>query len=179
MKKILLPMVSIGLSLLAMNAHASNGTVAFTGSIVNSTCSVSSGDQNKQVFIGKYPTSAFTKIGDVTASKAFTINLTNCETGNYTLRFDGPTVAGSPNLLSVSAATGVGIEILDNAQNVLPINQTADSTTPWVAITNNSTDSKNATGTATFNLKARYKSYASAVTAGDANANANFTIEYK
>ncbi|CCG88998.1 fimbrial protein [Erwinia piriflorinigrans] len=177
MKKILLPIAAAALTLMAANAQAANGTVKFTGSIVKSACDVTSGDASKEVFIGKYPTSAFKKVGDVTASKAFTINLANCESGNYTLRFDGPTVSGNPNLLAVNAATGVGIEILDNNEKTLPINQSSDANSPWVAIA--STDSQSANGSAAFNLKARYKSYNTAVTAGDANASSSFTIEYK
>lgn len=177
MKKILLPLASAVMTLMAMNAHATNGTVKFTGSIVKSTCTVNSSDTNKEVFIGKYPTNAFSKIGDVTASKAFTINLSNCDSGTYTLRFDGPTVAGNPNLLAVSAATGVGIEILDNNEKVLPINQTADDNTAWVSASSTNTTTPN--GTAAFNLKARYKSFNQSVTPGEANASTSFTIEYK
>jgi len=179
MKKILLPLASAVLTLMAMNAHATNGTVKFTGSIVKSTCTVNSSDANKEVFIGKYPTNAFSKIGDVTASKAFTINLSNCDSGTYTLRFDGPTVAGNPNLLAVSAATGVGIEILDNNEKVLPINQSSDSNTAWVDAKSDSKDAANPNGTAAFNLKARYKSFNQSVTPGEANASTSFTIEYK
>ncbi|WP_054177562.1 fimbrial protein [Trabulsiella odontotermitis] len=177
MNKILLPAAALILSATAMNAYAANGKVEFTGEIVKSTCNVISGDQDKQVFIGKYPTSAFANVGDVTASKAFTISLEKCEQGNYSLRFDGPTVAGNPNLLSVDQAKGVGIEILDNNEKIIPINQTAGDDSAWVAITPSGQDASD--GTATFNLKARYKSFDKVVEAGTANANANFTIEYK
>ncbi|EHM49131.1 MAG: type 1 fimbrial protein [Yokenella regensburgei] len=176
MKKILLPAAALILSATAMNAYAVNGKVEFTGEIIKSTCNVVSGDQDKQVFIGKYPTSAFTKVGDVTASKAFTIQLEKCTAGDYTLRFDGQTVAGHSNLLSVDKAQGVGIEILDNNEKIIPINQSAGTDTPWVTITPSAPEASD--GTATFNLKARYKSF-DTVQAGSANANANFTIEYK
>lgn len=176
MKKILLPAAALILSATAMNAYAVNGKVQFTGEIVKSTCTVVSGDQDKQVFIGKYPTTAFAQVGDVTASKAFTISLEKCEAGDYSLRFDGQTVAGHSNLLSVNPtkdlklADGVGIEVLDNNEQIIPVNQSADANSPWVTIA--------ADGTATFNLKARYKSF-DTVQAGPANANATFTIEYK
>ncbi|MEO3989816.1 fimbrial protein [Pseudocitrobacter cyperus] len=175
MNKKLLPVAALIISASAMNAYAVNGTVKFTGEIIESTCTVTSGDQNKDVFIGKYPTSAFTTTGDVTASKSFTINLEKCEAGDYSLRFDAPTVAGNPNLLAVDSAGGVGIEILTNDEKIIPINQDSDSNSPWV----NVATSGDATGTATFNLKARYKSFMDKVTAGTANANATFTIEYK
>ncbi|EFD0656771.1 MULTISPECIES: fimbrial protein [Escherichia] len=175
MNKKLLPIAALIISASAMNAYAVNGTVNFTGEIIKSTCTVTSGDQKKDVFIGKYPTSAFATKGDVTASKAFTINLEKCEAGDYSLRFDGPSVAGNPNLLSVDQAGGVGIEILTNDEKVIPINQDADASSPWV----NVATTGDASGTATFNLKARYKSFLDKVTAGSANASATFTIEYK
>lgn len=175
MNKKLLPIAALIISASAMNAYATNGKVNFTGEIIESTCTVTSGDQNKNVFIGKYPTSAFANKGDVTASKAFTINLEKCKAGDYSLRFDGPSVAGNPNLLSVDQAGGVGIEILTNDEKIIPINQDADASSPWV----NVATTGDASGTATFNLKARYKSFLDKVTAGTANASATFTIEYK
>ena len=178
MKMSLLSVIALMVSASAINAYADSGKVKFTGKIVESTCNVVSGDKDKEVFIGKYPTSAFVRSGDVTASKAFTISLEKCEAGDYSLRFDGPTVAGNPNLLSVDEATGVGIEILDNNEKLIPINQDSDADSPWVNITSTGGEDGQ-TGTATFNLKARYKSYDDKVTAGSANANATFTIEYK
>jgi P pilus assembly protein, pilin FimA len=175
MNKNLLTVAAFIISASATSAYATNGKVNFTGEIIESTCTVTSGDQNKDVFIGKYPTSAFTAVGDVTASKAFTINLEKCEAGDYSLRFDGATVAGNPNLLSVDNAGGVGIEILTNDEKTVPINQDADASSPWVTVASTSDNS----GTAIFNLKARYKSFQDTVTAGTANANATFTIEYK
>ena len=175
MNKKLLPVVALILSASATSAYAVNGKVNFTGEIIQSTCTVTSTDQNKDVFIGKYPTTAFNAVGDVTASKAFTINLEKCEAGDYSLRFDGATVAGNPNLLSVDNAKGVGIEILTNDEKIVPINQSADANSPWVNVAASDDNS----GTAVFNLKARYKSFLKTVEAGSANANATFTIEYK
>jgi len=110
-------------------------------------------------------------VGDVSASKGFTIGLENCDPGgNYTIRFDGQAPAGQPELLAVSVATGVGIEILDNNDKVFPLNQ--DITDPAIV-------SVAADGTATVNLKARYKSFEQTVGAGEANATSTFSIEYR
>lgn len=179
MRKVLLPVTMLILSSTALNVYATNGKVEFTGEIVKSTCNVISGDQNKQVFIGKYPTTAFSTVGDVTNPAApFTIQLEKCEAGDYSLSFEGPTVAGNPNLLSVDVAQGVGIEILDSDNNdkAVPINQSASDDTPSAKITPSASGGTD--GTAIFNLKARYKSF-DTVQAGTANANVNFTIEYK
>ncbi|OLY73125.1 pilus assembly protein [Pseudomonas sp. ATCC PTA-122608] len=156
-------------------ASAANGTVSFTGEIVQSTCAVVSADQTKTVVLGKYPTSAFPKSGATSGAKAFSISLEKCEAGDYTLRFDGNTPTGNPNLLAVTGgATGVGVEILDNNSAIVPITQ--DVVAP-ASVTVAATGAS--PGTAVFNLRARYKSYQDAVTAGQANSNATFTIQYK
>jgi len=164
---------ALGLALagvLPVAAQAATGTVKFEGEIIQSTCDVTSATKDQTVVIGTYPTSLFKNVGDVSSSKAFTIGLENCDPGAYTIRFDGQAPAGHPELLAVSVATGVGIEILDNTDKVFPLNQ--DITDP--AIVNVGTD-----GTATVNLKARYKSFEQTVGAGEANATSTFSIEYR
>lgn len=157
------------------NASASNGTVNFTGEIIQSTCQVVSADQNKTVVLGKYPTSAFPSTGSTSGAKAFTISLEKCEAGDYSLRFDGNTPAGFPNLLAVTGgATGVGVEILDNNSAIVPITQDVAAPASVTVAAAGTTP-----GAAIFNLRARYKSYQDAVTAGQANSNATFTIQYK
>ncbi|HEX7991975.1 MAG TPA: fimbrial protein [Stenotrophomonas sp.] len=157
-------------SLFAPAANAASGSVTFKGEIVQSTCNVSTASIDQTVTIGTFPTTLFKEVGDVSASKSFNINMENCEAGTYTLRFDGTTPIGHPELLSVSQATGVGIEILDNSDNVFPINQElVDPALVTIA----------STGKATVNLKARYKSFEKAVGAGVADATSTFSIEYR
>ena len=175
MKKIVLSLAALLLSVTAYTAVAASGNVAFTGEIVQSTCKVSDRDQNKQVYLGKYPTTAFPTSGSTSGAKAFDINLEKCEAGDYTLRFDGNTPAGHPELLAVTGgAAGVGIEVLDHNGATLPISQ--DVTSP--ALVTVAADGANP-GSATFNLRARYKSFQDVVTAGQANSTATFSIEYK
>lgn len=84
MKKVLLPLAALVLSATASNAMAASGTgtVKFTGEIKQSTCQVTSDTQNKEVYLGTYPTSAFQNVGDKSASKAFQISLEKCDAGN-------------------------------------------------------------------------------------------------
>ncbi|WP_370553025.1 fimbrial protein [Edwardsiella tarda] len=179
MKKILLPVMALSASVMSGQASAANGTVNFIGEIINSTCQVTSDSKNIDVYLGKYPTSAFKAIGDKSASKAFQINLEQCEPGTYTVRFDGNTVAGHPDLLAVNgdgstaAAQGLGIEITDvNGKHFAIANQaTGKGEEPTVTVVDDKT--------AVFNLQARYRAYAKTVTAGLANATSPFTIEYK
>ncbi|WP_438333925.1 fimbrial protein [Edwardsiella tarda] len=177
MKKILLPVMALSASVMSGQASAANGTVNFTGQIINSTCQVSGDSATIDVYLGKYPTSAFKAIGDKSASKAFQINLDQCEPGTYTVRFDGNTVAGHPDLLAVSsdstaaAAQGLGIEITDINGKHFAIANKPTGEEPTVKVVG---DKK-----AVFNLQARYRAYADTVTAGPANATSPFTIEYK
>lgn len=175
MRKVLVPVAAAILSATSYQAMASNGQVTFNGEIVQSTCQVTTADQNKTVELGKYPVTAFPKAESTSGAKAFTISLEKCEAGDYTLRFDGNTVAGRPDLLAVDGgATGVGIEILDNAGNHFPIADDPKDAA-YVSVAG---DGENA-GSATFNLQARYHSYLDTVTAGQANATSQFTIQYK
>ncbi len=175
MHKVFVPVVAAILSATSYQVMAANGTVTFNGEIIQSTCQVSSGDQDKTVELGKYPVTAFPKAESTSGSKAFTISLEKCEAGDYTLRFDGNTVAGRPDLLSVTGgATGVGIEILDNNGSHFPIaNDPSDTAYVTVAA-----DGDNP-GKATFNLQARYRSFQDTVTPGQANSTSQFTIQYK
>lgn len=163
-------------ALLCSSAQAASGTVNFKGEIVQSTCDVTTASIDQTVTIGKYPTSLFKKVGDVSAPKSFSIGLQNCAAGTYTLRFDGIAPPGHPELLAVSAAAGIGIEILDNSDKVFPINQ--NITDPAV-VTIATTEPSGNDGTATVNLKARYKSFAATVGAGAADASSTFSIEYR
>jgi major type 1 subunit fimbrin (pilin) len=173
--KIVSSVAALALSVTAFSASAANGTVDFKGEIVQSTCKVVDADQKKEVFLGKYPTTAFPTSGSASSAKAFDISLEKCEAGDYTLRFHGNTPAGHPELLAVTGgAAGVGVEILDNNGEILPIAQTVVNP----ASVNVKADGDKP-GAATFNLRARYKSYQDVVTAGQANSTASFSIEYK
>ncbi|MBV7484996.1 fimbrial protein [Bordetella sp. BOR01] len=155
---------------LPLAAHAASGTVEFEGEIVQSTCDVTGTTKDQTVVIGTYPTSLFQNVGDVSSSKSFTIDMANCEAGAYTVRFDGPNPAAQPGLLAVNEATGVGIEILDQNDRLFPLGQD---------VTDSAVVTVGAGGSATVNLKARYKSFESTVGAGEANATSTFSIEYR
>lgn len=182
MKKVLLPVLALLLSANAYNVMAANGTVKFTGEIKRSACDVTTESQNKEVFIGTYATSAFPKANSLSAAKGFQITLKECDPGDYSLRFDGKTVPGHFNLLSVStdgapgnsSATGVGIEIIDHNNVPLAI---ADGTNMGDDVAKLKVNTFGEA--AVFNLKARYRSFADVVTPGLANATSTFSIEYK
>lgn len=150
---------------------AASGTIKFTGEIVQGTCEVLVTDRAKEVEIGVYPTSTFKNVGDVSASRGFTIGLRNCEPERLgTIRFDALTPTGQPGLLAVSVASGVGIEILNNEDKPFPVNQDLPGAATYTL---------DADGAADVYLKARYKSFANLVGPGEANATATFVAEYR
>ena len=69
-----------------------------------------------------------------------------------------------------SAAAGMGVQILDGQQAVLPLNATS-STIQWTTLTPGQTN--------TLNFYARLMATQVPVTAGHVNATATFTLEFQ
>jgi major type 1 subunit fimbrin (pilin) len=158
-------------------APVSGGTIHFTGELVNAACAVSTSSDGQTVNLGQYRTAAFNAVGDTSASIPFNIVLNDCSTDvakTASVAFAGQTDSINPALLAVnsggnsSTASGVGIEILDQTSKAL----TPDGATFSTAL--NLIDGNN-----TMALSARYKSTSAAPTAGSANADATFVIDYE
>ncbi len=170
--KILLSALAFATSLVAQQALAANGVINFTGEIVKSACDVTSGSKNIDVQLGKWPTTALASAGQTTSPQSFKINVTNCDAGNYTVRLDGTAVDSGANsdLLAVTGgATNVGIQVTGLNNKVVPLNK---------ALTDGYTFTSDSQGNGVADLKAFYKA-TGAATEGQANAVANFSIEYK
>lgn len=154
------------------------GVVHFTGSVVDAPCVVDNDSTNKTVELGQVKTRDSVKTGNtIGTAKPFTIHLSDCATTTYTnaaVIFNGPTVAGKTDLLAVNgggsgstSATGIAIQVLDNTGKAVSMNGSAASTPQKL----NSTDSY-------LQYSAQYIATADAITAGGANADANFSITY-
>ncbi|WP_245167731.1 fimbrial protein, partial [Enterobacter genomosp. S] len=61
-------------------AQAADGKVNFTGNILDTACTVSTGTATQTVDLGQIPRSSFSAKGDVAAATRFTIVLDNCPT---------------------------------------------------------------------------------------------------
>lgn len=170
--RILLTAFVLASSVVAQQAFAANGVINFTGEIVKSACDVTSDSKNIAVQLGKWPTTALASAGQTTSPQSFKINVANCEAGNYTVRLDGTAVDSGANsdLLAVTGgATNVGIQVTGLDNKVVPLNK---------ALTNGYTFTIDSQKNGVADLKAFYKATAAA-TEGQANAVANFSIEYK
>ncbi|EBF0111962.1 type 1 fimbrial protein [Salmonella enterica subsp. enterica] len=166
-------MLSACFLLVAGSAVAADGTIHFTGSISDQTCTVDSNIQGLNVDLGKVAQTALNGEAGMKASPTrFTLTLTDCPdtvTG-ANVKFDGTSDGVNQNLLALDSgtgiATGVGIEIADKNGTPIPLHTT-------------STDYTLGSGSNSLDFVARYVSTGTAVTTGTANGTSQFTINYK
>ncbi|AMJ68831.1 hypothetical protein AW879_02600 [Enterobacter cloacae] len=150
------------------------GQINFTGTITESTCDVDINGQggNPTIQMGTISSSAFKQIGDVAGAHRIQIDLSNCQTALTAAktRFSGAYDPVNHDLLALkkddATAEGLGIEFLNEDGTLLKLGENPNKSVPI-------TD-----GTASMIYSARYKSTAATVTAGEANAVADYTIIY-
>lgn len=157
--------------LLGWQAHAGNGngTVHFTGEIIDSTCEVTAPTQTQTVDLGKVNKSAFSGAGSTASVQAFQIDLENCPDTykKATARFDGTEDGDGYLKLNAGGATGVAVAIYNRADNTL------------LKLYNQSVSADiDADGKATLPFMARYIATSATVTPGVANADSEFSITY-
>ncbi|EPG4959877.1 TPA: fimbrial protein [Citrobacter amalonaticus] len=176
------------LTFAACHAWATDGTIEFTGQILTSTCEFAGGEV-VEIELGHYAAGQFKSIGDKTPSIPVAIPLKNCPIapwkhvdGTTDASFqiwletlNGGTVGTDNNLVAVTgmdtAATGVGIRIDTNDGTQMFLNKLND---PKVSFP--------ITGaTMNLNLVAYYVSTVDAqdITAGEANASVDVTLDYR
>jgi len=188
MKKLVVVM-STAIALFAGVAHAGNtpasstvtvngGTVHFKGKLVAAPCSVSTDTSDQEVKLGEYTTHHFKSAGVLGSIVPFQIKLEDCDTSVATtaaVAFSGRTDSSDATLLAVDqdlsssnsgTATNIGIQILDNASAVVKLD--GSTFTDKTTLIN---------GENILKFAAQYKSTGVA-TAGDANADANFIMQY-
>ena len=180
LKKIVLSIVAAGLVSTVAQADpttVNGGNVHFKGEFVNAACAVSTDTADQTVNLGQYRTASITAAGQTTTNVPFNIKLVQCDTTvakTAAIAFNGTADGTDGTLLSINsgnsnakAATGVGIEILDSKSKTLTPNGSTFSTAQTLIDGNN-----------TLPFVARYKSTAANVTAGQADADATFLVQY-
>ena len=160
-------------TLLVANAHAESPlgeiNIELRGRVVDYSCYVETGDDNKTVQLGTWQTKHLSTTGSTTQSMPFTLKLTGCPPGSASITFSGKKAAASPDLLSLnntSGATNIAVELLDEDKSRLPLDQASQD----VVLDGN--------GNATLNFFANYIATADNPTAGRADADATFMINY-
>ncbi|WP_348994605.1 fimbrial protein [Erwinia sp. V90_4] len=172
-KKLIVAAVLAG-SAFASVAQAADGTINFTGTIIDTACTVTPATANQTVALGTVNKSAFGAAGSSASPTKFSVVLTSCPATATTasIKFDGPTNAANSNLLAITPSAGteaqnVGVGIYEqDASTLIPVASASASKT-----LSTTTDT-------TFNFVAKYVATATGVTAGPANAVSDFTVSY-
>ncbi|GJL42585.1 TPA: fimbrial protein [Enterobacter chengduensis] len=181
MKTFLLKVITLLALLNTLAAYADSGAVynlRVTGTIISESCEVDTSSQEQSVSLGEFDSSDFPSTGATSAWVPFNIQLKNCSKAiNGTkIWFSGLADTDNPALLALSdtgkgtgstMATGLGVEISDADQSIVPINNTESAT-----FTLRTGDNE-----LTFNL--RYKSTRQDMTPGDATAVMYFDLLYQ
>ncbi|WP_425118404.1 fimbrial protein [Burkholderia gladioli] len=193
MKHFPLLMSAAALTLTAMQAaHASDGTINFTGSVVASTCKINGGTNDLTVPLPTAATSQLGTVGATAGRTPFTLSLSGCTTdrkegGNsvpapvrkVSVAFEpGPNVNLATGRLvptGENAATGVEIEILNDKYT--PIKIGAESSTQGTQIVDIDA-AEGGTGTATLQFAAQYVATGDKVTGGPANSFVTYSLVY-
>lgn len=177
MKKIKLGLAIIGLGLASSTVlAAADGTVTITGKIVDQTCTLGGTSGNYTVVLPTVGKATLGASGTTNGDTKFTINLTNCPTGNIGIYYDNTNAnvnaAGRlNNTATTGAATKVDIQLLNS--NKVAIDLTKDRTAQNIQSTNVATNG----GSAAIDFYARYFATAAA-TAGDITTSATYYVVY-
>lgn len=143
--------------------------IELRGNVVDFSCYVEMGDENKTVQLGRWPTKQLRTAGSTTQSMPFTLKLNGCPPGAASITFSGKQATGNPGLLGLnesSGATNVAVELRDKDKTQLPLDQASQD----VAVDIN--------GNAVLTFFANYIALADNPQAGQANADATFMINY-
>jgi len=172
--KMMMAFIVVSSALTVSQAIGAAGTVNFNGNILDSACDVDVASQNQVVVLGDFYKTEFPGTGVRTAAKQFNIVLKNCPVTvtNAKVRFDGTPDLMNASLIAVDtsvtgAATGVAINLMSADKADLPLHGDNGYTYPLSSTADN-----------TLNYYAQYISTAASVTAGPANAVANFSVVY-
>lgn len=161
---------------LADSATVNGGTVHFKGEVVNAACAVDAGSVDQTVPMGQVRSAKLAQAGKTSSPVGFNIQLNDCDTEVSTkasVAFTGTAVdSANPTVLALQSsaaggATNVGVQILDSTGTPLAL----DGATFGAKTTLND-------GTNVIPFQARY--YATGIaTAGTANADATFKVQYE
>ncbi|PAN76659.1 fimbria A protein [Enterobacter cloacae] len=175
-KIVLAVAVSFGMS--SMAVHAANqgqGSVTFTGSIIDAPCSITPESVDQTVELGQV-SNALLKKGGKSTPKAFTIDLEHCEIeekkNNVAVTFTGvkSEIAGHDGMLGISGqASGASVAITDAGGKLIELG----SASPLVGVNEGNTALRFAAYLQGDN------SDGAVVVPGDFTAVADFTLAYQ
>lgn len=166
---------------IASSVMAQDGTVNFTGKIIEAGCQVDSNVTNPQsVQLGEVAKTAFVAAGDTAATTKFSLVLTGCPADllgkPVSVKYDGtPDAVNNDYLQLTNAGTagiaeGVAIQLLNADSSALPLGvESKEVEIKGSAAAPESTK---------LDFYARYIATKAGVVGGDANGSVNFTLTY-
>lgn len=165
--------VALGMVMAAGSANAADqghGTITFTGSIIDSPCSITAESVNQTVELGQISNSALNQ-GLTSAPKEFSIELEQCDASKLTsgasVAFTGATTGSNSEMLSITGtAKGAGIVITDRSGSPLKLDGTASAT------------QEINDGSNKLTFAAYVQANGESVTPGDFSSTADFTLSY-
>ncbi len=161
---------------LADTVTVNGGTVHFKGEVVNAACAVDAGSIDQTVQLGQVRSARLATAGSTSSAVGFNIQLNDCDTTvseKAAIAFTGTAIdSTNPTVLALQnsaagGATNVGVQILDRTGVPLAL----DGATFGAQTTLND-------GTNVIPFQARYFA-TGAATAGTANADATFKVQYE
>lgn len=179
LSKIALFASALTFSLTALTVQAASqgsGTIKFQGTVIDAPCGISSDAADQVVDFGELSMPNL-KAGGVSPTKTFSIDLVNCDItafkadgkkGTVTVSFIGGSVPAKPAMLGTTGGTGVAIVLTSQSGSAITFDGSASSP---LALQDNSNQF-------TFGAVAKAADV-SAVTAGQFNATANFSLAYQ
>jgi major type 1 subunit fimbrin (pilin) len=183
---------------LCANAHASSGTITFTGSIASQTCAPAigtvvptQGTQNFSVTLPSISADDLKTSGTTAGEVGFSISVSNCTsaTGKVATFFENGPAVHSPSgrLTNMTPTSGGGaanvhIELL-NAADRSPIRVGTDQKnqiTQWVSLTSTTPPGTGkAVGNATMNYLARYHAHEGPAKAGTVTSKVTYSMVWQ
>ncbi len=142
--------------------------IELRGNVVGLSCVAAPGNENKTVQLGRWATKQLATAGSISALVPFSLRLTGCPPGSVSIAFSGR-AATIPSLLALSdgsTAGNVAVEIRNSDRQRLAL----ESESQGVSVDSD--------GNATLQFFANYIAIADNVTAGSADADATFMINY-
>lgn len=161
---------------LADTTTVNGGTVHFRGEVVNAACAVDAGSVDHTVQMGQVRSAKLATAGSTSSAVGFNIQLNDCDTSVATkasVAFSGTAIDSTNNTVlalqssAAGSATNVGVQILDNKGTPLALDGATFSS---ATVLND--------GTNVLPFQARYFA-TGAATAGNANADATFKVQYE
>ncbi|WP_187107313.1 type 1 fimbrial adaptor subunit FimF [Klebsiella oxytoca] len=163
-------------SLVSFSAGAADSTITISGYVRDNACAVAGESKDFTVDLMDNAAKQFHAVGATTPLVPFRIVLSPCGGSVTAVKVGFVGVADSVNSGlfkldgGVSAASGMGVQILDGRRALLALNA-ASSAIAWTTLTPGQPN--------TLNFYARLMAARVPVTAGHVNATATFTLEFQ